>query len=520
MKRDYDLFEQTKIENPKNLERLVEILSSFHLSSVDADIKGMAFEHFIHSYTRGTKNDLGQYFTPRHIIKMMVHFLKPKIGETIYDPFCGTGGMLIECFRYINRNIDKPEDKQNLREETLFGRDNSNVAKIAMMNMIMFGDGHSNIEKGDSYASLGKTKGKYDIVITNIPFSQQTDFYTSYPVMPKEVKNGNSIAVQHCLESLKNTETARAAIIVPIGFLYKSELIKEREYIADNLRIERVVELSPKCFNPYTEQQTAVVMVSKKSPKQSFQYYQIKNDGYSQDGYRVPLLGENDIDKVLDSKNRTKISIKDSMEYQFKRINVHIRANEFQLAEIANIKKGNAPSLKTNPQYVHAGKYTVVMTADLAKKHINYCLTKSVYKLNDKAVKQENPCLFPKNTILIPTSGKSTLLNHRAMLGSPAYVASTITCIEAKSDRVHPYCLFYFFLTFDAEKVCYDLGYPGISNKVMEKLPIPNYAEREQDDIITRISELVEITAKLDAKHDEICLQMSKKKQNDPETGR
>ena len=259
-----NLFKQTEIKNPKNMERLIEILSSFHLSSVKSDIKGIAFEHFIHSYTRGTGNDLGQYFTPRHIVKMMVHFLKPQIGETIYDPFCGTGGMLIECFRFISQHIgSNARHKKILKKETLFGRDNSDVSRIAMMNMIMFGDGHSNIVRGDSYAVLGETKNKYDIVITNIPFSQSTDFCDGYPVFPRGEKNGDSIAVQHCLESLNKKRTARAAIIVPIGFLYKDNLRKEREYIIHNYNLDRIVELSPKCFQPYTEQQTAVLFVSR-----------------------------------------------------------------------------------------------------------------------------------------------------------------------------------------------------------------------------------------------------------------
>ena len=258
-----NLFKQTKIEKPIHMERLVEILSSFHLSSVKSDIKGIAFEYFIHSYTRGTKNDLGQYFTPRHIVKMMVHFLNPKIGETIYDPFCGTGGMLIECFRYINQHISSSRHKRILKEKTLFGRDNADVARIAMMNMIMFGDGHSNIVKGDSYAMLGETKNEYDIVITNIPFSQSTSFCDGYPVVPRGEKNGDSIAVQHCLESLSRKETSRAAVIVPIGFLYKDTLEEERKYILHNYNLDRVVELTPKCFQPYTEQQTAVLFISR-----------------------------------------------------------------------------------------------------------------------------------------------------------------------------------------------------------------------------------------------------------------
>jgi len=227
------------------LERLIDILSSFRLSSVKEDIKGLAFEHFIHSNTCGTKNDLGQYFTPRHIVRMMVHFLNPKIGETIYDPFCGTGGILIEWFRYINQRISLPRHKAKLKEKTLFDRDNSNVARIAMMNMIMFGDGHSNIQQGDSYSMLGATKHKYDIVITNIPFSQTTDYIDGYPVHPSSKKNGDSIGGQHCLESVRDKPNGCAAIIVPIEFFYKPELAEEHKYISKHWKIKRCVELTP-----------------------------------------------------------------------------------------------------------------------------------------------------------------------------------------------------------------------------------------------------------------------------------
>ncbi|MCY4101022.1 MAG: N-6 DNA methylase [Rhodobacteraceae bacterium] len=282
---------------------MIEILSSFHLSSVNDDIKGMAFEHFIHSYTRGAKNDLGQYFTPRHIVRLIVQLINPQVGETIYDPFCGTGGMLIECFRYLNQRISDQNDKMFLKSKTLYGTDFSDVARIAMMNMIMFGDGHSNIKRGDSFGLLGETRQKFDIVITNIPFSQETEFYAGYPVMPSTSKNGNSIAVQHCLESLKADETARAAIIVPIGFLYKPDLINERKYIFNKWNLERVVELSPKCFQPYTETQTAILFIRRSSKvTSSYIYNAVKNDGFSQDGYRIPIPGENDLDKVIDGQ--------------------------------------------------------------------------------------------------------------------------------------------------------------------------------------------------------------------------
>lgn len=492
------LFEQTKIRQPRNLERLIEILSSFRLSSVKDDIKGVAFEHFIHSYTRGTKNDLGQYFTPRHIVRMMVHFLRPQIGETIYDPFCGTGGMLIECFRYLKQHMeDKRRNVDFLKRKALWGRDNSNAARIAMMNMIMFGDGHTNIEQGDSYSMLGKTRREYDIVITNIPFSQQTDFTSEYPVIPSGDKNGDSIGVQHCLESLKRTETARAGIIVPIGFLYKPQLEQERKHIFKNWEVERVVELSPKCFQPYTEQQTAIIVVKHGKTGADFPYFQVRQDGYSQDGYRVPLPGENDIDRVMDDVGRR---LQPAVK-EMKSLNVIVRKGEIPLGKIATVTAGAGNiSPKTKIADVTGGKYPVLMVADLARNHIDYALDESVYKLTDQAVKNKNPHLFPEDTILLPITGKAALKNHRALLDMPAYATSTLAGIEAEEDHIHPYVLFHFFLGFDIEAVVYDLGYPGVTIDKLKGIPIPNYSSNRESDIIKRVSEVVELSRELKRK--------------------
>lgn len=498
------LFENTKIQNPRHLERLIDILSSFQLSSVKDDIKGLAFEHFIHSYTRGTKNDLGQYFTPRHIVRMMVHFLRPQIGETIYDPFCGTGGMLIECFRYLNQRISKSKQKALLRDKTLFGRDNSSVARIAMMNMIMFGDGHSNIYQGDSYALLGETKHKYDIVITNIPFSQTTDYCEGYPVMPTGKKNGDSIGVQHCLESIKDKPSGRAAIIVPIGFLYKEELTLERTHISKNWRVERVVELTPQCFQPYTMQQTAILFLSRKGPQNHYQYFQVKNDGYSQDGYRIPLPGENDIDRTMDEIGGEKKRIKIKDRTLLKNIKCIVRKNEVPLYNIAKVIAGaNNISPKTKINDITNGTKPIMMVADLAKNHINYSLDDSTYKINNRAIAEKKPHLFSKNTTLIPVTGQASLKNHRALLAVPSYATSTLAGIESKGG-FHPYCLFYFFLNFDIENIVYDLGYPGISTKDLVKIGIPNYTDKRANDIIKRVTDAIESSKQLKAAREKI----------------
>ena len=494
------LFEQTKISTPRTMEKLVDILSSFKLLSIRGDIKGMAFEHFIHSYTRGTKNDLGQYFTPRHVIKMMVHFLRPRPMETIYDPFCGTGGMLIECFRYVSQNAMTAEEYGFLRRHALHGRDNSSVARIAMMNMIMFGDGHTNIKQCDSYARRAEEKGKYDIVITNIPFSQETQHHEGYPVAAGGEKNGDSIGVQHCLESMNERDSARAAIIVPVGFLHKADLREERKYIADNFSIDRIIELTPKCFNPYTEQQTAVLMLGRAGRRRKMTYYRVRNDGFSQDGYRVPLAGENDIDKAMEERGGEEKTAPADDKMRYKTLDIHCKKGEFPLSELAEVRQGNGISMKTNPEFAINGVHPIMMVADLSRAHIDYCLDESAFLINDETVAKKRPFLFPLHSVVIPTSGKASLLNHRALLGAPAYLTGTLTGVIAKKN-VHPFFLFHFFLNFDAESVVYDLGYPGASASDLAKVPVPVHTEQRRNGIIRKVGELAELRRMMKAKH-------------------
>ena len=77
-------------------------LNPLDLTDIDEDIKGSAFEYFMEKTTTAA-NDLGEYFTPRHIVRFMVRLLNPEFGETVYDPFCGTGGFLTESFKHISQ---------------------------------------------------------------------------------------------------------------------------------------------------------------------------------------------------------------------------------------------------------------------------------------------------------------------------------------------------------------------------------------------------------------------------------
>ena len=107
LKNEYgDIFDSNfSIRKPRTLRAIIEEIDPINLTATDTDIKGDAFEYFLKTVTNGNK-DLGEYFTPRHIVRTMVNMIKLRYGETIYDPFCGTGGFLLEAFKYLSARTD------------------------------------------------------------------------------------------------------------------------------------------------------------------------------------------------------------------------------------------------------------------------------------------------------------------------------------------------------------------------------------------------------------------------------
>ena len=290
-----DVITPTKIEKPETLEQIVEKLDPLLLTAVDVDIKGSAFEHFLQK-TTSTQNDLGEYFTPRHIVRAMVALVDPKLGETIYDPFCGTGGFLTEAFRYIMQTGKlSSEEMDKLQNDTLFGREITSTAVIAKMNMVLYGDGHSGVEKKDSLEN--PVDEEYDVVLTNIPFSQEA---TSESINRyyNGLANNNSDAacLLHCFRSLR--PGGRMAVIVPEGVLSNRSLKQTRKFLSENSEICTVVKLPGGCFAPYTQSSTGIIFLRNKQRKttSSFWFFDVRNDGFTLDAGRDPIPGESDLD--------------------------------------------------------------------------------------------------------------------------------------------------------------------------------------------------------------------------------
>lgn len=281
------------IKNPKTLKLVVNKLSALNLMNAESDVKGDAFEYFLKdSITVG--NDLGEYFTPRHLVNLMIELVEPKFGEKIYDPTCGTGGYLIAAFNYIKRRCAKTkENYKKLREDTVFGRELTNNARIAKMNMILTGDGHTNIKQLDSLAN--PVSELYQVVLANPPYGQTTDYGSYYPVPSN---NGDAVFIQHIYKCL--VEGGRAAVVVPEGLLFRGDLLKVRKYLLKNCDIEGIISLPQGVFRPYASNKTNIIVFRKdKKGTKPIWFYKLEADGFELNSDLRRPTEENDIPDLL-----------------------------------------------------------------------------------------------------------------------------------------------------------------------------------------------------------------------------
>jgi len=375
IKEEYggDVFTTLEIRNPKIIRSIIEKLDPLVLSTVDTDVKGEAFEYFLEQ-TTSTENDLGEYFTPRHIVKSIVNLIDPKFKETVYDPFCGTGGFLTSAFHYIKENsiIKGEDDLKRLKYNTLFGREITTTARIAKMNMVLHGDGHSGIEKIDTLANpnyINKDTGetiKFDCIITNMPFSQKTKEGWRYENGLAR-NNGDATCVLHCLNALK--QGGRMALVVPEGFLFRKDIARVREFLLSKCKLQSVISLPQGTFLPYTNVKTDVlyfINAHETNNQKEYWYFDVKNIGYTLDNRRRKIKGKNDLNKLAES--------------DFKRVekDQDLKQNMLEIGfEVVSMEKVKANNYdfvgaRYRETLRNSGKWEMVKIADLINSDIVY----------------------------------------------------------------------------------------------------------------------------------------------------
>jgi type I restriction enzyme M protein len=230
--------EATRVDTERNLLDVLDEVDQIRIEQVDDTHMFAISQVYERLLLRmGEKNnDGGQFFTPREVIRAVVRTVNPTIGDTIYDPACGTGGFLAQAHEYlvkIQGDDITPEHLENLRNGTFYGREKENlIYPIALANLILHGVDNPHIWHGNTLTGnemngtlFQEAPSQYDIILMNPPFGgrEGQDAQTKYAYRSSSTQ---VLFVQEIIDSLK--QGGKAGIIVDEGLLFRTS---ERAFV-------------------------------------------------------------------------------------------------------------------------------------------------------------------------------------------------------------------------------------------------------------------------------------------------
>jgi len=339
------------IPKPSLLQEAVSIIDELYDSALTAngDTLGDIYEYLLKEIQTSGKN--GQFRTPRHIIRMMVELVNPKIGETVCDPACGTSGFLINCYYHIlEKNTSKDSIKYDedgtphnligdkigtnkkawsfLKRNTFFGFDvDTTMVRIALMNMILHGIENPNIKYADSLSKNFDLIKQFDVVLANPPFTGSIDKTDINDVFKLDTTKTELLFIELFYNLLE--QGGRAAIIVPNGVLFGNSNAHKsaRKLLLEKCQLEAVISMPSGVFKPYSGVGTAVLVFTKGNQTDSVWFYDMKADGFSLDDKRNFIDGKGNIPDIT-KKFKTKEISENSIKVPFKKI----KENDFNLS--------------------------------------------------------------------------------------------------------------------------------------------------------------------------------------------
>ncbi len=241
----------------KSLQQLIDHFSRHRLRNEDfefPDILGAAYEYLIAEFADSAGKKGGEFYTPRAVVRMMIRLVDPKKGMRVYDPCCGSGGMLVYSQEYIEEHGGSKGDL------SLYGQEfNGGTWAIAKMNMVLHGINNADLQNDDTLANPKHEEPngeltRFERAITNPPFSQnyheegmQHRYRFVFGKAPETGKKADLMFAQHVLAVLE--DDGLGAIVMPHGVLFRSGKERDiRKKIIEADRLDAVIGLAPNLF--------------------------------------------------------------------------------------------------------------------------------------------------------------------------------------------------------------------------------------------------------------------------------
>jgi len=246
----------------------------------------------------------GEFYTPRHIIRLMVEIVDPKIGETVYDPACGSAGFLVESYARLKAKAQTSADWETLQRRTFFGREKKPLPYLlGVMNMILHGVQTPRIARGNTLAIDVRhiaEKDRYHVVLTNPPFGGK-EHATVQQNFPVPVAATELLFLQHIMKSLK--VGGRCGVVVPEGVLFRGDAFAQvKKDLLESFNLHTIVSLPAGVFANVTASgsgpKTNLLFFDRPGPTKDIWYYEVLHDGFTLTKSRRPIP-ENDLPDCL-----------------------------------------------------------------------------------------------------------------------------------------------------------------------------------------------------------------------------
>lgn len=264
-----------KIKSGFNLREVINMIDELHFESADDKHEmTVLYESNIQRMGNAGRNG-GEYYTPRPLIRSIVKVVDPKIGETVYDPACGSAGFLCEAFNYMEEKIGSTTDNDILQHSTFYGIEKKPLPYIiATMNMIFHGVSAPNIIKANTLAinlTQIQEKDRKNVILANPPFggNERGEVLQNFEIRSSETAY---MFMQHFVKMLK--ANGRAGIVIKNTFLSNGDASAIRKMLLETCNLHTILDLPSGVFTG-AGVKTVVLFFTKGMPTEKVWYYQI-----------------------------------------------------------------------------------------------------------------------------------------------------------------------------------------------------------------------------------------------------
>jgi type I restriction enzyme M protein len=277
---------QNRMINGYLLRDVVDKINGIHFnSSEEIHTLSRLYETMLREM-RDAAGDSGEFYTPRPVVRFMVEVMDPKLGESVLDPACGTGGFLVEAFEHLERQCKTVENREVLQESSIFGGEAKPLPYLLVqMNLLLHGLEYPRIDPENSLRfplrEMGD-KDRVDVILTNPPFGgeEEKGILGNFPEDMQTAETA-MLFLQLIMRKLKrpchgSDNGGRAAVVVPNGTLFSDGIsARIKEELLKNFNLHTIVRLPEGVFAPYTDIAGNLLFFDRSGPTEDIWYYQI-----------------------------------------------------------------------------------------------------------------------------------------------------------------------------------------------------------------------------------------------------